>query len=151
MAITLKMKEEDYLAQRWDFISDQHNGFHQSHVEIIKCLFTLSFVSLGFNFGVLGTSADGPDKALWFVSSLLFVAIIVLCFTLFHLTNSRQTGMIELLQDELDMPQTEYQEKTKRIEKYISRSNRLIMLSYILFFISVVSIFVRVGLYLNNQ
>ena len=147
MAITLKMKEEDYLAQRRDFISDQHTGFYQSHIEIIKSLFTLSFVSLGFNFGVLGTSADTPDKVLWFVSSLLSVAIIVLCFTLFHLTNSRQTGMMELLQDELDMPQAEYEEKTKRIETYISRSNRLIMLSYILFFISVVSIFVRVGLY----
>ena len=71
----------------------------------------------------------------------------MLCFALFHLTNSRQTGMMELLQDELDMPQAEYEEKTKRIETYISRSNRLIMLSYILFFISVVSIFVRVGLY----
>ena len=147
MAITLKMKEEDYLAQRRDFISDQHNGFHQSHIEIIKSLFTLSFVSLGFNFGVLGTSTDTPDKVLWFVSSLFSVAIIVLCFTLFHLTNSRQTGMMELLQDELDMPQAENEEKTKRIETYISRSNRLIMLSYILFFISVVSIFVRVGLY----
>ena len=131
MAITLKMKEEDYLAQRRDLISDQHNGFHQSHIEIIKSLFTLSFVSLGFNFGVLGTSADTPDKVLWFVSSLLSVAIIVLCFTLFHLTNSRQTGMMELLQDKLDMPQAEYEEKTKRIETYISRSNRLIMLSYI--------------------
>ena len=146
MAITVKMKEEDYLAQRRDFISDQHNGFHQSHIEIIKSLFTLSFVSLGFNFGVLGTSADTPDKVLWFVSSLLFVAIIVLCFTLFHLTNSRQTGMMELLQDELDMPHTEYEQKTNKIERYIKLSNRLILLSYTLFFISVVSIFVRVGL-----
>ena len=115
MAITLKMKKEDYLAQRRDFISDQHNGFHQSHIEIIKSLFTLSFVSLGFNFGVLETWQNGPDKVLWFASSLLFVAIIVICFALFHLTNSRQTGMMELLQDELDMPQAEHEEKTKRI------------------------------------
>lgn len=147
MTITAKMQEEDYLAQRRDFISDQHSGFHQSHIEIIKSLFTLSFVSLGFNFGVLETWQNGPDKVLWFASSLLFVAIIVICFALFHLTNSRQTGMIELLQDELDMPYAEYEEKTKRIESYIRLSNRLILLSYILFFISVVSIFVRVGLY----
>ena len=147
MAITLKMKEEDYLAQRRDFISDQHNGFHQSHIEIKKSLFTLSFVSLGFNFGVLETSANGLDKVLWFASSLLFVVIIMLCFALFHLTNSRQTGMMELLQDELDIPNAEYEEKTNKIETYIRRSNRLIMLSYTLFFISVVSIFVRVGLY----
>ena len=64
MAITLKMKEEDYLAQRRNLISDQHNGFHQSHIEIIKSLFMLSFVSLGFNFGVLETSTNGLDKAL---------------------------------------------------------------------------------------
>ena len=147
MAITLKMKEEDYLAQRRDFISDQHNGFHQSHIEIIKSLFTLSFVSLGFNFGVLETSTNGLDKVLWFASSLLFVVIIMLCFALFHLTNCRQTGMMELLQDELDIPHAEYEEKTNKIETYIRRSNRLIMLSYTLFFISVVSIFVRVGLY----
>ena len=146
MTITVKMKEEDYLAQRRDFISDQHSGFHQSHIEIIKSLFTLSFVSLGFNFGVLEIWKNGPDKVLWFASSLLFVVIIVICFALFHLTNSRQTGMMELLQDELDMPHTEYEQKTNKIERYIKLSNRLILLSYTLFFISVVSIFVRVGL-----
>jgi len=47
MVVNAKMCEEDYLTQRRDFISNQHAGFHQSHIEIIKSLFALYLVSLG--------------------------------------------------------------------------------------------------------